>query len=190
MLLHAEGRLLFSCTLFALQAAALGSPYLVSFSGMAEVFGWPESKPIVAPSDRSRVLEAWAQNWNPEGSKVTERVFPFQLVRPLRYIPFCPGYLLDRQDEIRSILIHISLFYAVPRPYQQTPVHFLSDAVISKGRHTTILFVLQIRRFLPHTSMTSMCASEGLSILVFHFQELPVEPDIPLQVQLVLRSCA
>jgi phosphopantetheine adenylyltransferase len=48
----------------ALAAAALqlgGSPVLLSFSGMAAVLGWPQRKPLVAPCDRPRVLQLWAQ---------------------------------------------------------------------------------------------------------------------------------
>lgn len=49
----------------ALAAAAAdlgGAPWLVSFSGMAEVLGWPARLPLVAPCDRRRVLASWAQD--------------------------------------------------------------------------------------------------------------------------------
>ncbi|GBF97671.1 FAD synthetase chloroplastic [Raphidocelis subcapitata] len=48
----------------ALAAAAAslgGSPLLLSFSGMAEVLGWPQRLPLVPPCDRSRVLNLWAR---------------------------------------------------------------------------------------------------------------------------------
>jgi hypothetical protein len=48
----------------ALAAAALqlgGTPVLLSFSGMAAVLGWAPRKPLVAPCDRPRVLDLWAQ---------------------------------------------------------------------------------------------------------------------------------
>eukprot|EP00889_Picochlorum_renovo_P005145 jgi/Picre1/32175/NNA_007521.t1 len=36
-----------------------GTPHLVSFDGMAEVFGWEPRLPLVAPCDRRRVLSSW-----------------------------------------------------------------------------------------------------------------------------------
>lgn len=36
-----------------------GTPHLVSFDGMAEVFGWAPRLPLVAPCDRRRVLSSW-----------------------------------------------------------------------------------------------------------------------------------
>ena len=68
------------------QAAALGSPYLVSFSGMAEVFGKAPTVPLTAPPDRRRVLRNWATEWAKAGKgeyTLEERVFPFAAVRPL-----------------------------------------------------------------------------------------------------------
>ncbi|CAF1696750.1 unnamed protein product [Brassica oleracea] len=44
----------------AIQASRVGTPYLLSFVGMAEVFGWePSRAPIVAKCDRKRVLTSW-----------------------------------------------------------------------------------------------------------------------------------
>ena len=34
----------------------LPQPWLLSFSGMAEVLGWEPRRPLVAPCDRARVL--------------------------------------------------------------------------------------------------------------------------------------
>ncbi|KAL3154254.1 hypothetical protein ABBQ32_013752 [Trebouxia sp. C0010 RCD-2024] len=48
--------------LLAQQAASSGSPFLLSFSGMAEVLGWPARLPLVAPSDRARVLASWTSH--------------------------------------------------------------------------------------------------------------------------------
>jgi len=70
----------------AAKAAALGSPYLVSFSGMAEVFGKAPTVPLTAPPDRRRVLRNWATEWAKAGKgeyTLEERVFPFAAVRPL-----------------------------------------------------------------------------------------------------------
>ncbi|KAL5761347.1 hypothetical protein ACOSP7_017611 [Xanthoceras sorbifolium] len=44
----------------ASQASKVGAPYLLSFVGMAEVFGWEHRAPIVAKCDRKRVLSSWA----------------------------------------------------------------------------------------------------------------------------------
>lgn len=44
----------------AIQASKIGAPYLLSFIGMAEVFGWEPRAPIVAKCDRKRVLSSWA----------------------------------------------------------------------------------------------------------------------------------
>lgn len=44
----------------ATRAAQMGSPYLMSFGGMAEVLGWEKTLPVVAKCDRPRVCRAWA----------------------------------------------------------------------------------------------------------------------------------
>ncbi|XWS54372.1 hypothetical protein CRYUN_Cryun10bG0084600 [Craigia yunnanensis] len=44
----------------AIQASKVGTPYLLSFVGMAEVLGWEPRLPIVAQCDRKRVLSSWA----------------------------------------------------------------------------------------------------------------------------------
>ena len=36
-------------------------PFLLRCSGMAEVLGWKERLPLVAPCDRARVLKSWQQ---------------------------------------------------------------------------------------------------------------------------------
>lgn len=44
----------------ASRAACMGGqPCLLSFSGMAEVLGWPIRQPLVAACDRPRVLNSW-----------------------------------------------------------------------------------------------------------------------------------
>ena len=68
--------------LLAQQAASSGaSPYLLSFSGMAEVLGWPARLPLVAASDRSRVLASWMPYCC--GSTPRQRYIPFAMVRNL-----------------------------------------------------------------------------------------------------------
>ncbi|XP_010228224.1 FAD synthetase, chloroplastic isoform X1 [Brachypodium distachyon] len=44
----------------ATHASRSGNPFLLSFVGMAEVLGWEYRPPIVARSDRERVLSSWA----------------------------------------------------------------------------------------------------------------------------------
>lgn len=44
----------------AVQASKAGTPFLLSFASMAEVFGWENRAPIVAQCDRKRVLTSWA----------------------------------------------------------------------------------------------------------------------------------
>ncbi|KAI4313210.1 hypothetical protein L6164_026206 [Bauhinia variegata] len=44
----------------AIQASKAGPPFLVSFTGMAEVLGWEYRAPVVAKCDRKRVLSSWA----------------------------------------------------------------------------------------------------------------------------------
>uniref|UniRef100_A0A1J3CRD8 FAD synthase n=1 Tax=Noccaea caerulescens TaxID=107243 RepID=A0A1J3CRD8_NOCCA len=45
-----------------IQASRNGTPYLLSFVGMAEVIGWEPRAPIVAKCDRKRVLTSWASH--------------------------------------------------------------------------------------------------------------------------------
>ncbi|WOL04999.1 hypothetical protein Cni_G13722 [Canna indica] len=44
----------------AIQASKAGTPFLLSFVGIAEVLGWEPRPPIVANCDRKRVLSSWA----------------------------------------------------------------------------------------------------------------------------------
>ena len=63
----------------ARQASKMGAPILASFGGMAEVLGWEEKLPVVAPGDRARVLEMWKAAC--EGKTVREHVIPFADIR-------------------------------------------------------------------------------------------------------------
>lgn len=68
--------------LLAERAAASGAhPYLLSFSGMAEVLGWPARLPLVAPNDRARVLASWTTSCH--GRTPQQRYIPFSMVRSL-----------------------------------------------------------------------------------------------------------
>mmetsp|Transcript_9594 Transcript_9594/g.17210 ORF Transcript_9594/g.17210 Transcript_9594/m.17210 type:complete len:333 (-) Transcript_9594:61-1059(-) len=56
-------------------AGGLGSAWLMSFDGMAEVLGWKPRLPLVAPELRSAVLEEWGG--------VQERSLPFAEIRSM-----------------------------------------------------------------------------------------------------------
>ena len=65
----------------AVRAAEMGSPWLMSFTGMAEVLGWEKRLPLVAPCDRPRVLMSWdhACGYQP----VREKSISFQQIRSM-----------------------------------------------------------------------------------------------------------
>lgn len=62
-------------------AAARGEVVLVSFAGMAETLGWESRLPIMAPSDRTRVLRKWSEKMG--GTPVREHSMAFKDVREL-----------------------------------------------------------------------------------------------------------
>uniref|UniRef100_A0A0D9ZEK1 FAD synthase n=1 Tax=Oryza glumipatula TaxID=40148 RepID=A0A0D9ZEK1_9ORYZ len=79
----------------AMYASKAGTPFLVSFVGIAEVLGWEYRPPIVAQCDRKRVLTSWAPycknvvpiEYQVEFSKVrylTPRQFVERLSRDLK----------------------------------------------------------------------------------------------------------
>lgn len=55
-------------------AASMGSPTLLSFSGMAEVLRWPPRAPVVAAVERDRILRSWSITI---GEQIVWRVLPF-----------------------------------------------------------------------------------------------------------------
>lgn len=67
----------------ASRAAEMGAPVLMRFGGMAEVLGWTPSLPVVAPSDRARVLEEWTRDGAVRSgdAPVREHVMPFAAIR-------------------------------------------------------------------------------------------------------------
>lgn len=67
--------------LAAAAAATGGTPWLLSFSGMAAALGWPPRAPLVAPDDRGRVLGSWAAACR--GTAPRQRVIPFGCVREM-----------------------------------------------------------------------------------------------------------
>lgn len=61
----------------AKQAASLGAPTLLSFSGMSSALGWPPRAPVVAPVERARILRMWSRDLAP----IVWRELPFPSVR-------------------------------------------------------------------------------------------------------------
>ena len=55
---------------------------LLSFHGMAEVLGWPSRRPLVAPMDRRRILDAWTAEFGVASCR-SEVVLPFAELREL-----------------------------------------------------------------------------------------------------------
>ncbi len=71
-----------ACRSLVAAAAELGGhPWLLSFSGMAEVLGWPTRLPLVAASDRERVLQMWGPACR--GATPMQRFVPFAAVRSM-----------------------------------------------------------------------------------------------------------
>lgn len=62
------------------EASLLSSPTLLSFSGMATSLKWPPRPPIVAPSERSAVLNMWK---NQLACAISHKSVPFEEVREL-----------------------------------------------------------------------------------------------------------
>lgn len=59
-------------------AVKMGSPMLLSFSGMAEALRWPPRAPVVAAVERDRILRSWSVSI---GEQVGWRVLPFPEIR-------------------------------------------------------------------------------------------------------------
>lgn len=74
-------------------AATLGSPTLLSFSGMAEALSWPPRAPVVAAVERDRVLREWSAEI---GKAVRWKVLPFSEIRdysPEQFVDVLRGEL-------------------------------------------------------------------------------------------------
>jgi hypothetical protein len=66
----------------AIRAAKMeGQPCLLSFSGMADVLGWPKRLPLVAACDRPRVLYSWTDVC--QGKTPIQRTLPFAEIRTM-----------------------------------------------------------------------------------------------------------
>jgi riboflavin kinase/FMN adenylyltransferase len=84
----------------AAAAAALGAPALLAFTGMAEELGWPVRPPLVAASDRARILDAWGKEL---GWRVRLLELPFAEVRPLAPADFLA--LLRRRFSAGAVVV-------------------------------------------------------------------------------------
>lgn len=56
-----------------------GTPWLLTFSGMAEVLKWPKRPPLVPEPDRAKILETWAPLC--QGLVPQQHALPFDRVR-------------------------------------------------------------------------------------------------------------
>lgn len=84
------------------QATQLGGkPWMVSFSGMAQVMGWPQRPPLVAMYDRPRVLRSWAAFCN--GHVPEQRLVPFADVRNMSPEAFV--HLLAEDFQVAGIVV-------------------------------------------------------------------------------------
>ena len=84
----------------ARRAAELGAPALLQFSGMAAVLGWPPRLPLVAMSDRARVLSSWEAGL---GQPLRTIEVPFAEVRAMAPGQFV-DFLVERQGA-RAVVV-------------------------------------------------------------------------------------
>ena len=85
-----------ACRSLVTQAAGMGGqPWLLSFSGMAQVMGWTHRPPLVAPCSRSAVLQAWQPHCR--GHVPLQRFIPFQQVRSMSPADFVLALAEDLQ---------------------------------------------------------------------------------------------
>ena len=78
-----------------------GTPYLISFGGMAEVLGWDPRLPLVAPCDRERVLSSWKKDCL--GTVPKEHIIPFSEVRKMSPEEFVD--LLDVDLGVKGVVV-------------------------------------------------------------------------------------
>ena len=72
-----------------------GQPWLVSFSGMAQVMGWTHRPPLVAPCSRSAILQAWQPHCR--AYLPLQRFIPFHAVRSMSPADFVRALAEDLQ---------------------------------------------------------------------------------------------
>ena len=88
--------LLVVCRSLVTQAAGMGGqPWLLSFSGMAQVMGWTHRPPLVAPCSRSAVLQSWQPHCR--GHVPLQRCIPFHHVHSMSPADFVLALAADLQ---------------------------------------------------------------------------------------------
>lgn len=124
--------------MLAKRAAELGGqPWLVSFSGMADVLGWPKRPPLVADDDRGDVLASWAEHCG--GLVPRQRFIPFADVRSLSPEDFvrvlAEGLMVSASPHVsRGILnfqsIMLCIFGPALHPHGESELHrYHSDLI-------------------------------------------------------------
>ena len=157
------------CSSLAVRAARLGAPWLLSFSGMAAVLGWPPRAPLVAECDRGRVLRSWAGACG--GREPRLRMVPFAAVRGLQPAEFV--HVLAEDLQVRLALGLHSL------PYLNNDGLQAAEFVRALAED---LQVLPGHELLQCHSL-SFCADEWMEFRVSQEKELHVmQPVLPLLV--------
>ena len=88
-----------ACRSLVTTAAGMGGqPWLVSFSGMAQVMGWTHRPPLVAPCSRAAVLQAWQPHCR--GHLPLQRFIPFHAVRNMSPAAFVRALAEDLQARL------------------------------------------------------------------------------------------
>lgn len=85
-------------------AARMGRPHLVTFSGMAEVLGWPPRAPLTAVCDRHRVRQLWKKDC--DGKDIGEIRIPFGDIRELSPEAFVD--LLRDQYNVQGVVAGVN----------------------------------------------------------------------------------
>lgn len=73
---------------------------LLTFSGMAEVLGWPDRPPLVAPQDRQRISDAWAAELE---TPLAWLELPFNTIRGLAPADFLS--LLQQRHGVTAVAV-------------------------------------------------------------------------------------
>jgi hypothetical protein len=102
----------------ARRAAELGGqPYLLSFSGIAQVLGWPPRLPLVGTCDRPRVLQAWAPLC--AGRAPRQLNIPFAGIRSLPAEEFVR--VLAQELRVAGVVVGRNYRFGEPQPQPPQP---------------------------------------------------------------------
>jgi hypothetical protein len=136
-----------------------GHPYLISFSGMAEVLGWPAREPVVAQPDRARVLQSWAPHCR--GLVPRQRYLPFDNVRAMSPEDFVRYLARD----LRAVGVVAGCNYrfgeraASPHFEPRYPVATSGATLAKRGPSPSSQLRLQL--VLPGAAVRSSCFSSA-----------------------------